>query len=327
VELALGVGSSHRHGETRRSVVGRPEGFFISAAPAEKPDPDRGEMNDPALRGYRRNVRKTGAVHMDTALHLQHRLEVAVDACRQAGNITLAYFQKNIAVEDKADGSPVTIADRRAEAAIRDLLASHFPADALLGEEAGLTAGDSGQWIIDPIDGTRSFISGVPLYAVLLAYEHKGETLLGVMNFPALDEMVWAGRGLGCFWNGNRVHVSPVSTLAEARLMCTDFGLLAEVAGMEALQQLFKKTKLQRTWGDAYGHALVATGRAEIMIDAKMAVWDNGPLLPILEEAGGRFTTWDGVATIHGGNALSTNGCLHAGVTDILQRIVRAPIS
>jgi len=285
VELALGVGSSHRRGETRRSVVGRPEGFLF---------------------------------FMNAALDLQHRLEVAIEACRQAGKITLAYFQNNVAVEDKADGSPVTTADRQAEAAIRETLAAHFPDDGILGEEGGLTRGKSGQWIIDPIDGTKSFICGVPLYAVLLAYEHEGQALIGVMNFPALGEMLWAGHGLGCYWNGSRAHVSNTKTLAEARVTCSDFGMLAEVAGIDVLQELFKKTKLQRTWGDAYGHALVATGRAEIMIDPKMAVWDNGPLLPILEEAGGRFTTWDGVATIHGGNAIATNGHLHEDVRKML---------
>jgi fructose-1,6-bisphosphatase/inositol monophosphatase family enzyme len=138
------------------------------------------------------------------------------------------------------------------------------------------------------------------------------------MNFPAVGEMLWAGRGLGCYWNGSRAQVSNTESLADARLMCSDFGMLAEVAGIEVLQEFFKKTKLQRTWGDAYGYALVATGRAEIMIDPKMAVWDNGPLLPILEEAGGRFTSWEGVATIHGGNAVATNGFLHEQVREVL---------
>ncbi len=248
---------------------------------------------------------------MNDTLDLQHRLEVAIEACRQAGKITLAYFQNNVAVEDKADGSPVTIADRRAEAAIGETLAAHFPDDGILGEEGGLTKGKGGQWIIDPIDGTKSFICGVPLYAGLLAYEHEGQALIGVMNFPALGEMLWAGRGLGCYWNGSRAHVSTTKNLSDARVMCSDFAMLAEVAGMDALQKLFKKTKMHRTWGDAYGYALVATGRADIMIDPKMAVWDNGPLLPILEEAGGRFTTWDGVATIHGDNSIGTNGVLH----------------
>ncbi len=221
-------------------------------------------------------------------------------------------------VEDKADGSPVTMADRLAEESIRKQLAKHFPEDGILGEEGGLVPGKDGQWIIDPIDGTRSFICGVPLYAVLLAYEAEGEVLLGVMNFPALGEMVYAGRGLGCFWNGRRVRVSSTRRLSEATLMCSDFHGMISSGFAQNLDDLCRKTKMQRTWGDAYGHALVATGRADIMIDPKMAVWDCGPLLPIIEEAGGQYTTWNDIATIHGADALSTNGHLHEEVRKIL---------
>ena len=221
-------------------------------------------------------------------------------------------------VEDKADGSPVTMADRLAEESIRKQLAKHFPEDGILGEEGGLVPGKDGQWIIDPIDGTRSFICGVPLYAVLLAYEAEGEVLLGVMNFPALGEMVYAGRGLGCFWNGRRVWVSSTRRLSEATLMCSDFHGMISSGFAQNLDDLCRKTKMQRTWGDAYGHALVATGRADIMIDPKMAVWDCGPLLPIIEEAGGQYTTWNDIATIHGADALSTNGHLHEEVRKIL---------
>lgn len=258
------------------------------------------------------------AGYMASLSHLQQRLEIAIDACWRAGQISLAYYQTGVAIEDKADGSPVTIADRRAEEAIRGLLAAHFPDDAILGEEGGGTSGAGGQWIIDPIDGTRSFICGVPFYAVLLAYENHGEVLIGVMNFPALGEMLWASRGLGCFWNGRRAHVSSTRRLHEATLLCTDFCAMADAGFAPHLQQLCRQTKMQRTWGDAYGHALVATGRADIMIDPKMAVWDCAPLLPIIEEAGGRFTSWEGVPTIHGNNAISTNGHLHEQVREIL---------
>jgi histidinol phosphatase-like enzyme (inositol monophosphatase family) len=255
---------------------------------------------------------------LNAANKIQQRLEVAVEACWRAGKITLQYFQNDVRVEDKADGSPVTMADRLAEEFIRKLLAKHFPDDGILGEEGGLAPGKDGQWIIDPIDGTRSFICGVPLYAVLLAYEAEGEALLGVMNFPALDEMVYAGRRLGCFWNGRRAYVSSTRRLNEATLMCSDFYGMITSGYAQSLDVLCRKTKMQRTWGDAYGHALVATGRADIMIDPKMAVWDCGPLLPIIEEAGGRYTTWNGIATIHGSDALSTNGHLHEEVREIL---------
>lgn len=252
---------------------------------------------------------------------LQQRLETAIDASWRAGQISLAHYQTGVAVQRKADGTPVTIADHRVEAAIRERLAACYPDDSIVGEEGGVSgSGDEGRWIIDPIDGTAAFIRGVPFYAVLLAYETRGEVLLGVMNFPAMREMVWAGRGLGCYWNGRRARVSFTAHLHEATLLCTDFCAVAAAGYASHLQQLCQLTAMQRTWGDAYGHALVATGRADIMIDPKMELWDCGPLLPILEEAGGRFTTWEGIPTISGNNALSTNGVLHQQLLDILSK-------
>ncbi len=241
------------------------------------------------------------------------RLEIALEACWRAGKITLAYYQSQVHIAIKHDGSPVTPADLRAEQEIRRLLGKHFPDDAIVGEEGGArkASAETGTWYIDPIDGTKSFICGVPFYAVLLAYEIQGEVVLGVVNLPALNEMIWASKGSGCFWNGRRARVSSVNDLQEARFMLTDYRQMEKDCPASGLQQLCAETRMQRTWGDAYGHVLVATGRAEIMIDPRMAVWDCGPLLPILQEAGGRFTDWQGNATIHGPNAFSTNGLLH----------------
>jgi fructose-1,6-bisphosphatase/inositol monophosphatase family enzyme len=163
-------------------------------------------------------------------------------------------------------------------------------------------------------------VCGVPFYGVLIAFEAHGEVPLGVVNFPALNEMVSAMRGEGCYWNGRRAQVSSVSNLSEATLLLTDFYQMEKVGYATALRQLCAATKMQRTWGDVYGHVLVATGRAEIMLDPLMHVWDCGPLLPILTEAGGRFTDWNGVATIHGENAFSTNGPLHQNVQNFLRR-------
>lgn len=249
-------------------------------------------------------------------LPLQSRLDTALNASWRAGRITLAYYQSQLHVDFKGDGSPVTQADVRAEQEIRSILNQHFPEDAIVGEEGGAQkkSAATGTWYIDPIDGTKSFICGVPFYAVLLAYEIAGEVVLGVINLPALNEMIWATKGNGCFWNGRRAQVSSVNHLRDARLMLTDYRQMEKDCPPVGLQQLCAETKLQRTWGDAYGHVLVATGRAEIMIDPRMAVWDCGPLLPIIQEAGGRFTDWQGNATIHGANAFSTNGLLHEAV-------------
>jgi histidinol phosphatase-like enzyme (inositol monophosphatase family) len=258
---------------------------------------------------------------------LRSRLEVALEACWRAGKITLEYFQTGVPVELKSDHTPVTIADRRAEEEIRRWLTRYFPNDAIVGEEGGSSTvrhTNGATWYIDPIDGTKAFICGVPFYGTLLACEINGCVVLGVTSFPALTETVWAARNAGCYWNGRRAHVSEVKKLEDAVLLTTDFHRMDTLGYAAALDHLCHSTKLQRTWGDAYGHILVATGRAEIMIDPKMAVWDNGPLLPILEEAGGRFTDWQGNATIHSDNAFATNGHLHEVVKGILNGAERS---
>ena len=250
---------------------------------------------------------------------LSLKLDAAIEACWRAGKITLEYFQALRDVELKEDGSPVTIADRRAEEEIRRFLTTYFPDDAIVGEEGGASSpSNHGTWYVDPIDGTKSFVCGVPLYGVLLAFEVQDATVLGVAHFPALDETVWALKGEGCFWNGRRAQVSAITELSEATLMVSDFGHMEEAGYARQRDALCAMTKWQRTWGDSYGHILVATGRADIMLDPYMHVWDCGPLLPILEEAGGRFTDWQGNPTIHGRNAVSTNGHLHDRVQRIL---------
>ena len=249
-------------------------------------------------------------------------LAFALDAAWQAGRVTLGHYQTGLAAERKADNSPVTLADRQAEQKLRDLITTAWPDHALIGEEYGHQPGrsDSGYtWIIDPIDGTKSFISGVPFYAVLLALVKDEQPLLGVMNFPALNEMVYARRGGGCFWNGRPARVSAVSRLTDAVLLASDLDTFARFNRQDAFQRLIDATYFQRTWGDAYGYALVATGRAEIMLDPVMAVWDCGPLQVILEEAGGTFTDWRGTPTIFGGEALATNGALFESVMELIR--------
>ncbi len=258
----------------------------------------------------------------DTTPTLDALLAFALDAAWQAGRVTLGHYQTGLAAERKADNSPVTLADRQAEQKLRDLITTAWPDHALIGEEYGHQSGrgDSGYtWIIDPIDGTKSFISGVPFYAVLLALVKDEQPLLGVMNFPALNEVVYARRGGGCFWNGRPARVSAVSRLADAVLLASDLDTFARFNRQDAFQRLIDATYFQRTWGDAYGYALVATGRAEIMLDPVMAVWDCGPLQVILEEAGGTFTDWRGTPTIFGGEAVATNGALFEPVMELIQ--------
>lgn len=251
---------------------------------------------------------------------LEELLDFAVRLAREAGEITLKYFRGAHGAELKADGSFVTAADREAEAHVRARLAQNFPDDSVVGEEAGASAGRSNrQWIVDPIDGTYSFVHGVPLYGVLLGLEIEGETTLGVVNLPALGELVSAARGLGCHWNGQRVRVSETASLNRALVLSTDFGLCERYGKGAACERLERAAAARRTWGDCYGHVLVATGRADVMLDPVMNVWDCAALLPIIEEAGGRFTDWRGERTIRGGDAISTNELLFDEVMKTVQ--------
>jgi histidinol-phosphatase len=252
------------------------------------------------------------------AIEVRELLDFAVELARAGGDHTLRYFGHRVDHSIKGDGSPVTIADREAETLLRERIAQRFPDHGVLGEEFGETRpGARVRWILDPIDGTRSFMRGVPLYGVLVGVEVDGVATVGVVHFPPLRETVAAGSGLGCTWNGKPCRVSPVTRLSEALVLTTDPRGLALDAGWSALQQ---RAGTVRGWSDCYGHALVATGRAEVMVDPVMKSWDSAPFLPILTEAGGRFTTREGVESIHGTSAVSTNGALHAEVLETLAR-------
>ena len=243
---------------------------------------------------------------------LRDLLEFAVEVSEKAGEITLKYFQGQFVVETKPDASPVTVADREAEAYIRETIEARFPHDGLIGEEFGERRAQAGRrWIIDPIDGTFSFVHGVPLYGVLIGMEEEHEPLLGVIHLPALGETVAAARGEGCHWRGQRAHVSTTSALSDALWLTTGTNLDADLGRSAALDRLAQAAEPARTWGDCYGYVLVATGRADIMIDPLMHVWDCAALLPVVEEANGRFTDWQGQRTIRGGNAVASNGLLH----------------
>ncbi len=240
-----------------------------------------------------------------------------MDAAYLAGRRTLAYYQTGVRPDLKADHTPVTIADRESEAILRRRIEQSFPTHAILGEEEGETAGDeSFRWIVDPIDGTKSFVAGVPLYGVLVGVEVEGTPRVGVIYLPAVDQMVAAADGLGCTCNGRPCHVSDVNQLADALLVTSS--VTSAQQRSDAFHRLTAATKLQRTWGDAFGYALVATGRAEIMLDAALSPWDCAPMVPILREAGGHFSDWTGVSTIHGGDGLATNKALAGPVLDIL---------
>ena len=254
------------------------------------------------------------------AAELKTLLDFSVALARHAGEITNRYFKGSFVAERKADNSFVTAADREAEKYLRAQIEKAFPDDAILGEEDGEQPGRSNRrWILDPIDGTYSFVHGVPLYGVLIGLEIDSEPILGVVNLPALNELIYAARDLGCFWNDVPARVSTTESLGDALLLATDFGSCEQYGFGPACDRLQQQVSARRTWGDAYGHILVATGRADIMLDPIMNVWDCAALLPIVEAAGGRFTDWQGKRTIHGGNAISTNAVLFESVMNTIR--------
>lgn len=258
----------------------------------------------------------------------KQRLELAIKAAREAGHITLSYFRHDdLEVERKGDDSPVTIADRQAEQYLRRRIGEVFPGDGILGEEFGEQQGTSGyRWIVDPIDGTKSFIHGVPLYSTLIGVEREGECVLGVIVVPPSDEAVYAAVGQGAWYvRGEQppcpARVAPTAKLSEGLFLTSEVANFYTVGRPQVFERLQASTRLTRTWGDGYGYMMVATGRADVMVDPIVCAWDAAPMLPILEEAGGVFTDWQGRRSIHSGQGLATNPQL---LTEVLA-ITREP--
>ena len=238
-------------------------------------------------------------------------LELALTLADRAGRLTLGHFGTGIRPTFKDDETPVTVADREAETLIRHEIGRRHPDHAVVGEEFGETGGSGPfRWWIDPIDGTKAFVRGVPLYGVLIGLERDGRIVAGVASFPALGETVAAARGHGCRLNGRRCFVSDEADLARAVVSTTDAGNFEPHGKEAAWRRVRRATWVRAGWGDAYGHALVASGRIEAMLDPAMYAWDCGPFPVILAEAGGSFGDWRGTETIHGGDAVSVNAAL-----------------
>jgi len=235
-------------------------------------------------------------------------LAAVEQVARLAGDIALGYFRSQLVVESKADGSPVTIADRNAEQVAREWIEKRFPADGILGEELGVTRPDAPRrWVLDPIDGTKTFIRGVPLWGTLVGLCEGERVLAGAAYFPAVGEMLAASPGEGCWWNGARCRVSSRATLVEATVLTTDERFANDAGQRDGWLRLARRAAVSRSWGDCYGYLLVSTGRAEVMVDGILSPWDAAALMPIIEEAGGVFTDWKGTRTAFGGSAVATN--------------------
>jgi histidinol-phosphatase len=246
-------------------------------------------------------------------------MDAVAEVAGLAGDIANGYYGGNPEIRAKKDGSPVSVADIEAERAAREWIELRFPDDGILGEELPpVRPRAPRRWILDPIDGTYTFLQTVPLWGTLVAVAEGEDVIAGAAYFPALDEVIVAARGEGCWWNGSRSRVSSVGDLGDARLVTTDARFLRDASRRERWTRLQTSARTMRTWGDCYGYLLVATGRADIMIDEVIADWDGAALMPIITEAGGEFTDWRGRATAFGGDAIATNRQLGAIVREIL---------
>lgn len=244
-------------------------------------------------------------------------------ACRLALSvqpmIIKAQAEKNFKTQVKKDASPVTDIDRAAEKIIRAKIEKRYPKHAILGEEYGKKELTSATytWVIDPIDGTKSFVAGVPLFGTLLALLREGKPILGIINLPMQKEL-FCGDGKSAQLNGKPIHVAAETKLSEALLLTTDLNDVARLQNEENFSTLRKKSKLFRTWGDCFGYTLVARGVPCVMCDPEMNPWDLLPLIPVIEGAGGKITSWEGkpAATAH--DSLAAAPKLHAAAKKIL---------
>lgn len=251
----------------------------------------------------------------------RNRYEVALEATHQAGRFALQHFDQNIAIEWKQDQSPVTLADQGAEQLLRKTLLGKFPEDGFLGEEFGATPGGSGfRWIIDPIDGTRSFVRGIPIWATLVGLEYQGEIIASICYLPALQQTFRALRGDGAYRDDRPIHVSTVNTLAEAHVYYSALSWFTQAGCERQFISLLRQTQRQRGFGDFYGFVMVAQGSGELMVEHGVHAWDLGGLVAIVEEAGGKITAWDGKPDITRPDVLASNGLLHDAALAILNQ-------
>ena len=266
-------------------------------------------------------------------MNLQPYLNFAKQLAYRAGRITLGYYNKGIQHDLKQDASPVTAADRATEEFIRGEIEKNYPTHAIVGEEFGASSspmgrgmsagqgegGNSFRWIVDPIDGTKSFLKGVPFYSVLIALEIEGVSRVGAVCFPALDEILYGADGLGAWWNGHRARVSEVSKLKEAVFCYTSWSAFRTKDRLKVFEHLDDGCFFGRGWSDAYGYHMVATGRAEIMLDPEVQIWDVAPFPPIFREAGGFFGSWEGEGGHTFGEGFAVNAALKRKVMKLMR--------
>jgi histidinol-phosphatase len=242
---------------------------------------------------------------------MDKRLEVAIAAAKAAGEVARRHFRTDLQVELKGDRSPVTRADRECEARIVEVLRAAFPDYGVVGEEFGVREGAGARWIIDPIDGTKNFIRGIPYFATLIGLEEEGEVTAGVIYAPAVDDLLYAYKGAGAFDRRGRLHVSDIASLREALVVFGGIDVFRTAGRWSGFERLVRSSGRQRGFGDYFGHTFIARGQAEAMVELDLQPWDMAAVKIVIEEAGGRFTDFTGVPTIYGGNAIASNGLVH----------------
>ncbi|MCK9181528.1 MAG: histidinol-phosphatase [Fibrobacteraceae bacterium] len=264
---------------------------------------------------------------MTSDQEVRELLNVALVASKAAEKVILSYFETSLSIEWKEDNTPVTIADKGAEEAIRKVFAKETPEFGIVGEEFG-AEGESAEykWVIDPIDGTKAFMRGVPLFGTLIGLHHKDVSLVGIIGLPALHHTLFAGKGLGAMVDGQRVHVSNVDKLNSGLALSGTINTFDHCGYSLNFEAYRKSALMYRGWGDCYGYYLVATGRAEAMVDPTVSLWDVAAFPCILNEAGGKFSTLSGeielfnaagepLHAIHEGyTGMATNGLVHSEV-------------
>lgn len=251
---------------------------------------------------------------------LDRALDVARRAAEAASKASLVYFRTGVEVVTKLDRSPVTKADKDSEAAILAIIKEAFPEHSILAEESGEMAGDPKyRWIVDPLDGTRGFTRGGTFWGPLIGFEVEGQVVAGALGMPALGEIYWAAKGRGCFRNGERMRVSQIADLADATISIGEMQHLFQPQYSDAMLKLIRSAASTRGYGDPAGPAMVLSGRADVWIEAGVKTWDLSPMKILMEEAGGKFTAFDGSGSIETGTAIGSNGLLHDRVLEALR--------
>ena len=248
----------------------------------------------------------------------QETMDFIQELAQASGQIIRKYFRNPLDIDAKPDSTPVTIADRQSELVMRELISQRYPSHGILGEEfEDFNPGADFQWVLDPIDGTKTFVSGTYLFGTLIALLKDGKPIWGAINNPITEQLL-IGDGTTAWLNGDLVKVRDCQSIEQSTLLTTNPLTVHQLHNGPAFEKLARCAKLYRTWGDCHGYFLVATGYADIMVDAAMYVWDVAALIPIIEGSGGKITDYHGGDPMSGKGAIATAGALHDKVIRIL---------